>query len=82
MADRQADDIARLGELTGDRSTALEALRNRYFDTHRDLSGAERDYLFDLASLFARLVYGLHRFASLLQPTDSEPQATPESPRR
>jgi hypothetical protein len=59
----------------------LEAVRNRCFDTHRDLSGAERDYLFDLATLFARLVYGLHRLAGLIEPGESDPPSTPASPR-
>ncbi len=78
MANNQPDDIARLIQLTGDRSSVLESLRGRYFDTHGDLSSADRDYLFDLANLFARLVYYLRRLAGMLEPVNIDPPSTPD----
>jgi putative ABC transport system ATP-binding protein len=66
MVEKGADDVDRLIQLTGDRSAVLESVRQGYFETSRELSGAERDYLFDLASLFARLVHSLRRLGELL----------------
>lgn len=66
MTSGTADDIEGLRQVTSDNGTVVESLRERYSDT-REMTKAARDYLFDLISLFSRLVYFLRRLASLLE---------------
>jgi putative ABC transport system ATP-binding protein len=82
MTDREPDDIARLIQLTGDSSAVLDSLRSRYFDTHRELAGTDRDYLFDLANLFARLVYYLHRLAGMIEVVNTDLPSRSDRPQQ
>ncbi len=63
LASRSGDDIRLLLSLSGDRNTAIEKLRDRYFAEQARLDDRQRALLFDLTNSFARLVYFVNRIA-------------------
>ncbi len=80
MTSRAPEDLERLLKLTGDRSSMIETLRNRYFDDSHNLPHDSRNYLFDLASLFARLVHSLHQLAECISARQEDVEPGPRPP--
>jgi len=69
VATADQGDIARLVTMTRGSGAATESFSKRYFDAREVLTGGEFDYLFNLANLFARLVYYLRGLAEMLAST-------------
>ena len=63
FSSRKTEDIDMLHRLTEDRGPMMESLRVRHFERDDEASRQVQDYLFDMTSLFARLIYFLHVLA-------------------
>ena len=66
VSSRKFEDIDMLNRLTEDRGPMMESLRARHFECNDAASRQVQDYLFDVTSLFARLIYFLHVMAGQL----------------
>ncbi len=66
LSSGKAEDIDTLDHLTEDRGPLMETMRARNFEREAATLGHVRDYLFDITSLFARLIYFLHSLAGQL----------------
>lgn len=66
LSSGKAEDIDALNRLTEDRGPLMDSLRLRHFESDKADSRSVQDYLFDITSLFARLIYFLHALASQL----------------
>jgi phosphate:Na+ symporter len=58
-----ADDLRLVQQLTTDRDSVVDTLRQRAMAAERGLSGSDQELLYGLTNLFERIVWMLHRFA-------------------
>ncbi len=65
--DPSTEGIDLLLQLTQDRGQLMTSLRDRYFDSGAGLDEEDKQYLFELTDLFARIVYLIHEWTESWQ---------------
>jgi phosphate:Na+ symporter len=67
LVSRDAGEIETLEILTHDRSDLMTRIRHAYFDSEKDLSQRERNFVLDITILFENAVQTLGRYGNLLR---------------
>jgi phosphate:Na+ symporter len=80
VRDGDADDLALLQEMAGDRDSLVDRMRRRVVSAGTSLSARDQQTLYTITSLFERIVWMLRRFGALLVvDVDREDSTTPET---
>ena len=66
---KDSDEIETLEMLTQDRSAMMTKIRHNYFESERDLSNKDRNFILDITILFENAVHTLGRYGQLLRST-------------
>ncbi len=66
---QDAGEIETLEMLTQDRSAIMTKIRHIYFESEKDLSNADRNFVLDITILFENAVHTLGRYGHLLRGT-------------
>jgi phosphate:Na+ symporter len=64
---KDSDEIATLEMLTQDRSAMMTKIRHNYFESEKDLSNKDRNFVLDITILFENAVHTLGRYGYLLR---------------
>jgi len=64
---KDSDEIATLEMLTQDRSAMMTKIRHSYFESEKDLSNHDRNFVLDITILFENAVHTLGRYGHLLR---------------
>ena len=64
---KDSDEIATLEMLTQDRSAMMTKIRHNYFESEKDLSNKDRNFVLDITILFESAVHTLGRYGYLLR---------------
>jgi len=64
---KDSDEIETLEMLTQDRSAMMTKIRHNYFDSEKELSNKDRNFVLDITILFENAVHTLGRYGHLLR---------------
>ena len=64
---KDSGEIETLEMLTQDRSAMMTKIRHNYFESEKELSNKDRNFVLDITILFENVVHTLGRYAHLLR---------------
>lgn len=67
LQSQDEEEINTLEMLTGDRSEMMKRIRHNYFESEKDLSEQDRNFVLDITILFENAVHTLGRYGHLLR---------------
>ncbi len=67
LESQEAGEIAMLEMLTQDRSDMMTKIRHKYFESEKDLSQQDRNFVLDVTILLENAVHTLGRYSHLLR---------------